>query len=91
MGLGMKTQVILQVVSIFNYVNRNGPYAIEIYSLRTNSWKMIEDSHRGFPNNELDKFANCKLHWSAVCGYEWYLFLLIYWRRRKMRFHDQII
>lgn len=60
-----------KVVSIFCVYGFAGEYesVVQMYSLKTDSWKMIEGFKGGVLLNDTGKFASGKLHFSAKPGY----------------------
>ncbi|KAK6151793.1 hypothetical protein DH2020_014428 [Rehmannia glutinosa] len=59
-----------KVVGIFNVFGNGCVYesVVKVYSLRTNSWKRIEDFKGGIPLDDSGKFASGKLHFPASQG-----------------------
>ncbi|KAK6133788.1 hypothetical protein DH2020_032499 [Rehmannia glutinosa] len=59
-----------KVVGIFSVFGNGCVYesVVKVYSLRTNSWKRIEDFKGGIPLDDSGKFASGKLHFPATQG-----------------------
>uniref|UniRef100_A0A5B7BIV1 Putative F-box associated interaction domain-containing protein n=1 Tax=Davidia involucrata TaxID=16924 RepID=A0A5B7BIV1_DAVIN len=66
-----------KVLGIFCVVGNVGSYETEvkIYTLRTDSWRRIQDFPCGIPLDDSGKYANGALHWAASCemgsNYSW--------------------
>lgn len=56
-----------KVVVIFYCIVDNGPYKVQIFSLKTNEWKRIEDFKYGIPLDQSAKYTRGKLHWLVDC------------------------
>lgn len=52
-----------KVVTIFYCMGDSGPYEVQIYSRRANSWKRIEDFNYGNPLDQSAKYARGYFHW----------------------------
>lgn len=59
-----------KVLGIFCAFGNVGVYesVVKLYSLKTNSWKRIEDFKGGEPLDDSGKFAGGKLHFSTIRG-----------------------
>ncbi|KAL2470281.1 F-box/kelch-repeat protein [Abeliophyllum distichum] len=70
-GFGFdETNEDYKVVGIFCSFGNAGGYEtlVKIYSLKTNSWRRIEDFNGGVPLDDSGTFVHGKLHWSASPG-----------------------
>ncbi|XP_016457094.2 F-box/kelch-repeat protein At3g23880-like [Nicotiana tabacum] len=56
-----------KVVKVFSFPKDEGKYEnmVKIYSLRANSWTMIEGFNSGYVNAQSGLFANGALHWEV--------------------------
>ncbi|KAI3469945.1 hypothetical protein Pfo_026608, partial [Paulownia fortunei] len=56
-----------KVVAIFYCIFHGGPYKVQIFSLKTNDWRRIEDFKYGTPLDHSGNYACGKLHWLVDC------------------------